>query len=247
MTSKTAGSLRLVKTSLAGQAYDELKRQILDLQLSPGERLNIDALSRECGISSSPLREALVRLQAEGLVVFETNAGFSVAPVPDATQMRHLLDYRTVLEAYGARVGARRNDVEALATMKRATDTMAAMRAKGVSYKQYRSYLSQEQSFHQALVDSAGNPVVSAAYRELHLILTVARMSIVPESNNIGSDEAVREHRAIIAAFEVGDSVGAEAAVHGHLAAARTRINAAEDGIPGGVPDGQRHRIAHPK
>lgn len=231
MTNKAAGGLKLVKTSLAGQAYDELKRQILDQQLQPGARLNIDALSRACGISSSPLREALVRLQAEGLVVFETNAGFSVAPVPDATQMGHLLDYRTVLEAYGARIGATRGDTEALAAMKRATDTMASMRAKGVGYKQYRSYLSQEQSFHQALVDSAGNPVVSAAYRELHLILAVARLSVVPESNNIGSDEAVREHRALIAAFEAGDGAAAEAAIIGHLGAARQRmkVNGAAD------------------
>ena len=51
---------KLVKTPLSEQAYEELKGQILDQQLTPGQRLNIDALSRSCGISSSPLREAPV-------------------------------------------------------------------------------------------------------------------------------------------------------------------------------------------
>src|SRR5262245_6036304 len=175
MATKTpANGLRLVKTSLAELAYDELKRRILDQSLSPGTRLNIDALSRECGVSSSPLREALVRLGSEGLVVFEANMGFYVAPVPDETQMKHLLEYRLVLESYGARAGAAQANEETLAIMRKATDSMAAMRAKGVSYKQYRAYFELEQTFHQAIVDSAANPVISAAYRELHMVLLVA-------------------------------------------------------------------------
>ena len=229
-TRGAAGGLRLVKTSLAELAYDELKRQILDQRLKPGARLNIDALSRECGVSSSPLREALVRLGAEGLVVFETNTGFSVAPVPDAAQMRHLLEYRAVLEAHGARVGAMRASEETRAAMKKATDAMAAMRAKGVGYKQYRAYFDLEQSFHQAIVDSAANPVISAAYRELHLILSVARLSVVPDSNNVGSDNAVREHRAIIAAFEEHDPQAAEAAVRGHIESAQRRMSVRNKG-----------------
>jgi DNA-binding transcriptional regulator YhcF (GntR family) len=101
MTTKTASPpRRLVKVSLSDQAYDELKRQILDQRLLPGARLNIDALSRECGISTSPLREALVRLSAEGLVVFTTNTGFSVAPVPDATQLQQYMEFRLIVAAH---------------------------------------------------------------------------------------------------------------------------------------------------
>lgn len=226
MPSKTtaAGSLRLAKTSLAELAYEELKRRIFDQQLSPGARLNIDALSRECGVSSSPLREALVRLQSEGLVVFETNFGFYVAPAPDQEQMAHLLEYRQVLEAFGARAGAVRINDDTLTIMRKATEAMANMRAKGVSYKQYRAYFEHEQSFHQAIVDSAANPVISTAYRELHLVLLVARLSVIPDSNNIGSDAAVDEHRAILEAFEQHDPDAAEAAVLRHIQAAQERM-----------------------
>lgn len=234
MATNARPGLRLVKTSLSEQAYDEIKRQILDQRLHPGARLNVDALSRECGISSSPLREALVRLGAEGLVVFEANSGFSVAPVPDTEHMGHLLDYREALESHAARVGAPKGDVEALAAMRKATDAMAAMRAKGVGYRQYRAYFDHEQTFHQAIVDSAANPVVSAAYGELRLILLVARLSVVPDSDRIGSDEAVQEHRRIVEAFEARDGRRAESAVRRHIDGARRRMRrSAHEKLPG--------------
>jgi len=224
MTKKAHPGLSLTKTSLSEQAYDEIKRQILDQRLRPGARLNIGALSRDSHISSSPIREALVRLEAEGLVVLENNSGFSVAPVPDAVQMGHLLDYREALESHAARLGAARGDAQALASMTRANDAMAAMRAKGVGYRQYRAYFDLEQAFHQALVDSAANPVIASAYRALHLILLVARQSVVPDSDRIGSDAAVREHREIIKAFEARDGDRAAAAVHRHIELARRRM-----------------------
>jgi DNA-binding GntR family transcriptional regulator len=216
--------LRLIKTSLSELAYEELKRQILDRRLQPGARLNIDSLSRECGISSSPLREALVRLGSEGLVVFAVNAGFSVAPLPDARQMQQLLEFRLLIEAHCARMGAGREDPESRVTMNKALASMAALRQKGTSYKHYRAYLETEQSFHQAIVDSADNQVISASYRELHLLLSVARLSVVPESNNFGSDEAVMEHRKIVSAFEERNPEAAEEAVRSHIAAARARM-----------------------
>lgn len=223
-TRKAAGGVRLVKTSLAEQAYDELRRQILDRRLEPGERLNIDALSRECGISSSPLREALVRLGAEGLVAFAANTGFSVAPLPDARQMDELMAFRRLIEAHCARVGAAGADDETLAALGRAVDAMAAMREKGVGYRQLRAFSDLDEGFHRTLVDSAGNRAISAAWRDLHLILSVARLSVVPDSNVVGSDDALQEHRRIVAAFEARDPDAAEAAVRAHLDAAMERL-----------------------
>jgi DNA-binding GntR family transcriptional regulator len=223
---KVAAPVRFFKTSLAEQAYDQIKRQILDQRLVPGQRLNIDALTRECGISTSPLREALVRLDAEGLVSFTINAGFSVADVPDDIQMEQLLESRQMIECYCARHGAKRGDTAALSAMKKATDAMAQMRTKGVSYRQFRAYINLEQDFHQALVDSMGNSVISTQYQELHLLLLVARMSVVPESGVFGSDEAVNEHRAVISAFELGDGTAAERAIRAHIKQARGRMTA---------------------
>jgi DNA-binding GntR family transcriptional regulator len=224
-----APGLRLVKTPLSEQAYAALKRHILDQHLRPGERLNIDALSRLLGVSSSPLREALVRLEAEGLVVFAVNAGFSVAPVPDAGQMQQLLEFRLLMEAHCARVGATKGEANVIAALTEATDAMAAMRRAGVGYDDYQTYFGLEQAFHQQIVESAGNAPIAAAYRGLDLVLYVARRSVVRESGHLGSDDAVREHRDIVMAYAARDPDAAEAAMRRHLAAAQVRMQAQEN------------------
>lgn len=227
-TRPASAAVRLIKTPLSEQAYEEIKRQILDQRLKPGERLNIDALSRACGVSSSPLREALTRLGAEGLVVFAANTGFSVAPVPDARHMRQLMEFRSVMEAHCARVGAAAEQHAKTAdALDKAIAAMVALRRKGVNYRQYLSFIELEQSFHQTIVDSAGNDHIAAAWRGLHLIIGVARLSVVPHSNSLGSDAAVEEHRQIAAAFRAGDATGAEKALRAHLAAALKRMDAA--------------------
>ncbi|OZI31202.1 hypothetical protein CAL29_25060 [Bordetella genomosp. 10] len=222
--------IRLAKTPLSEQAYEELKRQILDQTLKPGQRLNIDALSRACGISSSPLREALTRLGAEGLVAFTANTGFAVAPVPDANHMRQLMEFRLLIEMHCARQGS--GDAEAAGLMRESIRAMVALRKKGSSYRHYRQYIELEQSFHQALVDSARNEPMSAAWRELHMIIVVARLSIVPNSDTLGSEAALTEHGRIVDAFEAGDGDAAAEAVRLHLggASSRLRLGAESDG-----------------
>jgi DNA-binding GntR family transcriptional regulator len=223
--------IRIAKVPLSEQAYEELKRQILDQTLTPGQRLNIDALSRACGISSSPLREALTRLGAEGLVVFAANTGFSVAPVPDENHMKQLMEFRLLIEMHCARKGC--GDADAIRAMRDSIDSMAALRKKGATYKHYRQYIDLEQSFHQALVDSARNETMSAAWRELHMVISVARLSIVPNSGNLGSEAAHLEHGRIVAAFEAGDPEAAARAVNQHLGGAASRLRISVDGEGG--------------
>ncbi len=222
-------ALRIVKIPLTEQAYEELKRQILDQELKPAQRLNIDALSRSCSISSSPIREALTKLVAEGLVVFAANAGFSVAPVPDPQRMRQLMEYRQVMEAHCAAVGAAAGNPAICAALQQAIEDMVALRASGsVDYQQYRSFIQLEQQFHAIIVESGQNPVIAEAWSNLHLIINVARLSVVPNSNRLGSDAAVEEHRAILRAYQNQDGQAAEAAVRRHLQNAISRLVAVD-------------------
>ena len=92
---------KVTRTTLAEQAYEIIKGRILDRDLPPGARLNIDALVRDLGVSSSPLQEALAKLQAERLVVFELYSGYSVAPEPSLSYLRDLVDCRILQEGRG--------------------------------------------------------------------------------------------------------------------------------------------------
>src|SRR6266446_3726174 len=64
---------------LAGEVYEYIKTQLMDQQIQPGVRINIDKLARQLQISQTPIREALARLEAEGLVTKEPLRGYSSA------------------------------------------------------------------------------------------------------------------------------------------------------------------------
>lgn len=83
--------------TLVEKAYTLLRRAIVRGTVLPGDKLKIDVLQRELALSSSPLREALNRLSAEGLVIAEGNRGFRVAPV-SLDDLQDIANLRVVLE-----------------------------------------------------------------------------------------------------------------------------------------------------
>jgi DNA-binding GntR family transcriptional regulator len=218
------GSRAIVRTTLSEQTYEAIKERILDQTLQPGARLNIDSLSRELAVSSSPIREALARLEAERLVVSELYSGYAVAPKPSATYLADLLEYRIVLEAHCALVGAPRKDRHILACMRQAYDRMAAIPRIGTRYREYRRFVQADARFHQLLVDSAGNEVMSTTYESLHPLLVQSRLYLDREGGGTASSEVMDEHAVILAAFDAGDGPAARAAVKAHLEGGRRRL-----------------------
>lgn len=216
--------MAIQRTSLSEQTYETLKERILDRKLEPGDRLNIDALTRSLGVSSSPVREALVRLEAERLVVLELYAGYSVAPHPTREYVENLYDFRALVEGHCARIGAARRDEETIALLRSLVRKMAGTKQLGKHYKEYRKLGQADAQFHQAIVDSARNEVLSEVYASKHTHLLMSRaFSSRPDA---GSPSAVvlEEHRAVLAAYEAGDGVAAERALLAHLAESRRRL-----------------------
>lgn len=214
----------IVRTTLAEQTYETIKERILDQTLLPGARLNIDSLSRDLAVSSSPIREALVRLEAERLVVSELYSGYAVAPKPSATYFAALTEYRIVVESYCARVGAEKKRKTALTHMRQAYEKMAAVPLLGTRYREYRRFVEWDGKFHQILVDSAENEVMSTTYSSLHALLIQSRLYRNREGGSTPSSEVVGEHFRILTAFEAGDGEAAAEAVRAHLEGGRRRL-----------------------
>ncbi|WP_353174493.1 GntR family transcriptional regulator [Paracandidimonas soli] len=212
------------RLSLADKTYAVLKEQILDQRLAPGARLNIDALARELNVSSSPLREALSHLEAERLVNYATNTGYSVASSPTPQFLRDLMEYRAVTEGYCARIGAATATEETIRAMKETEQDMRAMRELGSRFRDYKEYTELDSLFHGLIVDSARNEVLSMTYRSMHAVLTQARMSLFRDAGSIGSDAAIEEHAEIVRAYESRDGALAEAAVRKHLKGSQERM-----------------------
>ncbi len=107
---------RLLLTSLRERLYETLREDILANKYEPGEELQIDKLAQEFGVSTTPIREALVRLEGDGLVVSIPNRGVQVAPI-SLDDVRNLYEVRRLLEPYVAKIAARyceEGEVEAL-------------------------------------------------------------------------------------------------------------------------------------
>lgn len=107
---------RLLLTSLRERLYETLREDILSNKYEPGEELQIDKLAQEFGVSTTPIREALVRLEGDGLVVSIPNRGVQVAPI-SLDDVRNLYEVRRLLEPYVAKIAARyceEGEVEAL-------------------------------------------------------------------------------------------------------------------------------------
>jgi DNA-binding GntR family transcriptional regulator len=239
----------LVKRPLSDQTYEALRERILDQGLLPGSRLNVDRLARELGVSSSPVREALARLEAERLVVSEMYSGYSVAPEPTLAYLRDLLSFRVVLEGHCARIGAAQRDPEVIAALQGAVERMAKTRRLGRKYKEYRRFVAADALFHQTIVDSAGNEVISAVYASMHAILLQSRLYLNRQSGSARADEVGEEHATILKAFEAGDADAAEAALRHHLEGGKRRllnVSTTDDAAPAAGQVGKTRRGVTP-
>src|ERR1700712_919665 len=103
--------------SLADGTYETIKAKILDHEISPGQHLGIDELSRDLDVSQTPVREALARLEADGLVTKIPLRGYEATSLLSVQQFDELFQFRAVVEPWAAFEASRRStrrDIEAM-------------------------------------------------------------------------------------------------------------------------------------
>jgi DNA-binding GntR family transcriptional regulator len=223
MTVKTT-SRALVRTTVSEQTYEDIKERIIDQALPPGARLNIDALARELNVSSTPIREALARLEREQLVSLELYSGYSVAPPPRPDYLEGLLEFRILWEGQCALIGAPKKRPETLRAMEQSYKRMRGIRRLGTKYREYRKFTDEDARFHQAIVDSAENLAMSKIYAGLHIILLQSRLYLTRSASGAPSEQVLAEHEAILEAFMAGDGEAAKGAIAAHLEGGRERL-----------------------
>src|SRR5882757_10348083 len=90
---------RLKRSTLGDDVYETLRAAVLEHTLTPGDRVNIDALARELEVSPTPVREALARLESEGLVRKRPLVGYTVSPLLTLAEFHDMFDMRLLLES----------------------------------------------------------------------------------------------------------------------------------------------------
>lgn len=211
---------RIERVALQDQVYEVLKERVLDRAYQPNDKLNIDALTRELSVSSTPIREALGRLAAEGLVSAEPFVGFAVAPMPTRDYYAQLYEFRLLIEPWAAGEAALHSSQPVLAELEA---TVAAMEEGRLArrYRRYKSFSEADEAFHLAILAGAGNEPALRAYRGLRIHLHLSRLYISCEQDTALSYE---QHLAILEAIRSGDPAAAAERMREHLVSSRGKL-----------------------
>ena len=219
-TDRSRPGIVIARNGLVEQVGDAIHELIIDQVLAPGERLNITALARQLGVSDTPVREALGRLQSERLLTFEAYVGYTVMPLPTPERLNELLDLRHLLEGYAARVGAPRVSSVQLDRMRQALAGMEEAQA-GTTFSESKEHVAHDHAFHTAIMQASTNSVLLEVYQSLNLHVLLSRLY---HGRGVAELERTRrEHRVILDAYESKDESAAEVAVLAHIEAARVR------------------------
>lgn len=201
------------------QGRDAYERMVAEIQagaLRPNDRLTETDLAARFGISRTPVREAIRRLETEGLVIHLARVGATVRAL-DYAEVTELYEMRAVLEGTAARLSARAaSDIE-LAELD-AINTEMSRAGSDVT----RLYDLNRQ-FHAALLDAAKNRFLVKAVEAVQKTLLILGPSTMEEGSRTA--EALAEHQEVLEALCARDGVRAEAAMRRHIEAAhRVRL-----------------------
>lgn len=200
--------------ALRRHAYEALKGMILSGTFHPGERLSEVRLSQRIGVSRTPLREALMLLEAEGLVIGRQNSGYSVVHF-DPEAIRNLLVAREGLDAYVAEIACRSASDEDLARLKAVMAEIEDIDRLDDESRQPARELELGLEVHEVIVAATRNPVLQDMTRRLYEQLRVALWLEVLWIDSW--DDSVAQHRAIIDAVVARDVPRAVAAAREHI------------------------------
>jgi DNA-binding GntR family transcriptional regulator len=204
--------------------YEALKDQILDNRIPPGTKVNIDAVSRELGVSPTPVREALQRLQGDNLVVATSGRGYSTTALLDADGLRDLFEFRLLVEPWAARAAA----VDRLNNPARRLDgELADFRERSSTGGDIRQDLvAHDTHFHELILTASGNGVIRNAFEQTHCHLHLFRLYPADVDGTI----TIEEHRQVSEAIRDCDPARAEEAMYLHLTGSYRRFAEAFNG-----------------
>lgn len=211
---------------------DDVQKMLLEMlvgdQLQPGASLSIDGLSRQLGVSPTPIREALVSLEHSGLVARVALKGYRVAPRLTSEEMSHLFEARLVIElAALSRATSAAGFISQLreahaAHLQAASEMVRSINGGSLPRPQAtRAYFDADFAFHMVLIEAGGNPFLGQMLEGLGAHLH--RMVQSVGRGVLDWQVAISEHGAVLSAVESGDLELAVAELREHLLGVQRR------------------------
>jgi len=200
-------------TKYSDMVYELLKRDILSRKFEPKDKLSETTLARMYNVSRTPVREALHKLEKEGLVV-KLSDGYHVSFLTKE-QMLKIFEVRAVLEALAAEKAAENRDPEMLKRLRE-----AAEKFKSADKNNPLALAQANSEFHDVIAEMSGNEYLRDILKDLRNKLAIVRVDLFASSSRVNQE--IEEHWRIYEAIEKGDPKEA------HEAALRHQMNLME-------------------
>jgi DNA-binding GntR family transcriptional regulator len=218
------GRAALDHRTLWQRVYEHLREEIASGRLAPGAELQEVALAGSLGVSRAPIREALGRLAAEGLVTIRPRRG-AVVRALSTEEFLEAYQVREALEAMAVRLAVPRLTAEDVGAMQRLIDEMGGLAETG----DVQRFFEANMAFHQLFFDVAGNRMLAEMYRQLRAQIDRHRLRSLELRGNIR--RSIAEHKAILRAVRGGDVERAVQLVSEHIRVPQIRLQAEEHGV----------------
>ena len=210
MEAKRAGG-----RTLAGDAYEAIRQAIRSGSVKPGERLRFADLQALCGMSVTPVREALARLTAEGFTVLDDHRGYSVASL-SLSELRDLTAARQLCEGEALRLSVEKGDADWEARVIAAHHLMARIpqAREDIPSAIREDWEERHAAFHAALISACGSPILLEICETL--FSRADRYRRLSVSVSAGARDPAAEHRRLMELALARDGEGAGAALREH-------------------------------
>jgi DNA-binding GntR family transcriptional regulator len=207
-----------VPLRLSDKAHQLIRQKIITLELAPLSAIDEQALMEDLQLGRTPIREALQRLAAEGLVFFAPRRGIFVADI-SITDLQKIFELRVLLEGFSARLAAERATEEHLARMEATVTGL-----QRIPEDDSRALMAVDERFHQLLYQAADNEFLADTLTRLHALSF--RLWYLVLDRLDGVKGAMEQHVEIVKALKARDGAKAELLIQQHVSEFQRGIKA---------------------
>ncbi len=238
------------RSVLSDEIYFLIRKMIFNYEILPGAKVNIDALAKQLEVSQTPVREALSRLESDGLIVKEPLKGFRATNLLTMQQLDDLFKFRLLIEPFAAAEAAKRIDETGRKALK--SEIESAKNAIKISGDdQVEALTEHDARFHSLIASMSGNVVLSESFERTHCHLNLFRLYIANQRslivgetraalvdklfkqyyNSASGQVAIKEHEEIALAITSGNFKSAQKSMHLHIESSLKRFYPAANAL----------------
>src|SRR4051812_4232279 len=176
-TTETIGAAGRIQrsNSLVEDVYEAIFAQLMALKIAPGSRITVDSLVKEFNVSHTPIREALGRLEGEGLVLKTHLIGYRAAPQITRRRFDELYEMRLLLEPHSAAKAAAAMDEAKLSILLEAAGVMSRREGKDDRLR-YSNFARQDAIFHDKIMEFSENELIRETLSHQHTHFHIFRL-----------------------------------------------------------------------